>query len=398
MIARLRAGPSERAFWFGVAATVVTAFAARVRPTPYNNYVRFADAIVHRHLWIVRPGPAIDAVFFRGHYYIVNDPIPGLLLIPAVARFGLATNQTMLAVFLGGIAAAFAWLLAERLGIKPYPRAILTLFFFAGTDLWWCAALGDVWFLAQVSAVAFVTLALAELATDTPRGWVVALALALAIGSRFTLVMSLPVVAYLVGRGNLGDRPVAAGASGRLFAFGSVFAVFFGIWLAYNRARWGVFWDAGHTIFYHQDTLGKTTGSPFALANLPNQIYSFFLAPPIVTNTYPYVIPSPRGTALTWTSPALAFAFVARGSRPLLLAMWAAATLVAIPSFLYYVNGFSQYGMRHALDFEPFLFVLMLVAARRTFPMWVTAAAVYSILATAYGLWFWQTFTHHQTL
>ena len=99
-----------------------------------------------------------------------------------------------------------------------------------------------------------------------------------------------------------------------------------------------------------------------------------------------------RGTALTWTSPALVFAIWARQPWQSVRALWIATVLVAAPSFLYYVNGFTQYGMRHALDFEPFLFVLMLLAARDRLPRWVIALSIYSIAATTYGVWLWATF------
>src|SRR5207248_2063729 len=96
------------------------------------------------------------------------------------------------------------------------------------------------------------------------------------------------------------------------------------------------------------------------------------------------------------TTPALIFAFWARRPRAFVIALWSAAVLVAIPSFVYYVNGFAQYGMRHALDFEPFLFALMALARPSTgsgqaqqMPLWVKALIVYSCAASLYGVWYW---------
>jgi hypothetical protein len=73
-------------------------------------------------------------------------------------------------------------------------------------------------------------------------------------------------------------------------------------------------------------------------------------------------------------------------------ALWVAAILTAVPNFLYYVNGFAQYGMRHALDFIPFLFALMLFAARDRLALWAQALILYSIAANFYGVWFWNAF------
>jgi hypothetical protein len=104
------------------------------------------------------------------------------------------------------------------------------------------------------------------------------------------------------------------------------------------------------------------------------------------------VQPTYSGVALTWTSPALILAFFARGPRNWVLAMWAAVLLTAAPNFLYYVNGFAQFGMRHALDFEPFLVALMFLAVREKMPRWSYALIAYSIAVGLWGCWFWNSF------
>jgi hypothetical protein len=373
----------------GAIAVALTALPSRVAPTRYNNYVLFAEALLHRRLWIDWPGPIIDAVLWNGQRYIVNDPVPGLLLVPLVAAFGTATNQTVLAVVLAGVASGAAWRLTENFGLPLGRSLVLVAFFFAGTDLWWGSTLGDVWFLAQTSAVAFLTLALAQLTGKTPRGALVGLAYALAVGSRFTLVMALPVIAYATYRGGFGAAASGGGAR-RLTAFAIVCGVFAAVWVWYNQARWGVWYDRGHTIFFHQDAqAGAAIGSPFSWHNIPMQLQSFLLTPPLLSDQAPFVIPSFKGTALTYTSPALLLAFFARRPRFAVRAMWAATALVAAPSLLYYVNGASQFGMRHALDFEPFLFVLMVLAARVELPRWSVYLTVYSIGMSVLGIWYW---------
>ena len=98
------------------------------------------------------------------------------------------------------------------------------------------------------------------------------------------------------------------------------------------------------------------------------------------------------GVALTWTSPALVLAFFARSPWRLVAAMWAATVLVALPSFLYYTWGFVQFGMRHALDFEPFLFVLMVLAVRRGIGPIGAILCTWSMLAGLWGVWYWTRF------
>jgi len=115
----------------GIAGFVLTFIVAHGRSTPYNNYVLFADSLLHGHLWIDWPGPYIDAVLFDGQRFIVNDPVPSILLLPFVAVFGLATNQTLLACVLAGVATGAAWSLFRRLGAPSDTSLWLTAFAFA---------------------------------------------------------------------------------------------------------------------------------------------------------------------------------------------------------------------------------------------------------------------------
>jgi hypothetical protein len=128
------------------------------------------------------------------------------------------------------------------------------------------------------------------------------------------------------------------------------------------------------------------------LIYLPNQLWSFFVQMPTPLAEFPWLRPEFSGVALTWTSPALLLAFFARSPLRWVIALWIAALLTAAPNFLYYVNGFAQFGMRHALDFEPFLVALMTLAVRTRLAWWGYALIAYSIAAGFWGSWYWLTF------
>jgi len=378
----------------GIVATLVTLIAGHFRATPYNNYVLLAGALLHGHVWIAWPGSYIDALAYRGQHYVIEGPVPALLLLPYVAIAGATANQTLLSAILCGVAIGAAWELGERLGLNRTSNAWLSAFLLAGTDLLWCAMLGDVWFIAHVSAAAFTLLALVELCGKR-RGWLVALWAVAAAGSRFSLVLAIPVYALLLIASDPQPqfwRLDSGRVRAALLWFGGVLLGAGALYVAYNFARWGSAADIGYTSWYHQDSAGSPTGSPFRLQYLGYELWSFFVQRPEFSPVFPWIRPSYSGIALTWTSPALIFALWARKPRAFALAMWAAAILVAVPSFLYYVNGFAQYGMRHALDFIPFLYALMLLGARIRLPLWVKALIAYSCLASSYGVWYWNVF------
>lgn len=387
---------SRQATICGVVAMLIAGICGGFHASPYNNYVLLADAFMRQQVWIPQPNAAIDALLHNGAYYIIEAPAPALFLMPFVAIYGVATNQSLLGVALCGIALGAAWNLMENMRVIFASRVVIAVAFFAGTDLFWCASLGDVWFIAHVSAVAMTMLALRELSAER-RPWLIAFWACLAAESRFTMVLVLPIyLAMLV-------LPMSLTALTQTLTrydvlqrlkrvapqYLAVVAVFAIAWVAYNFARWGLPFDIGYTAWYHQDSAGSPTGSPFALRYLPYELNAFFRALPTVQASYPWLISPLSGIALEVTSPILITAFFARGNRWFLAAMWAATIITAAPSFIYYVDGYAQFGMRHALDFEPFLIVLMSAAMRVRLRAWQVVLCAYSAAVGSWGVWYW---------
>jgi hypothetical protein len=314
-------------------------------------------------------------------------------MVPFAALWHEAANQTTEALVLCLIAMLAAYrLLRVRLGLSERKTLLLLAFVFAGTDLWWCSMLGDVWFISHTAAVAFTFLALAE-AFGKKRGWLVAIWAVLAFGSRFSMVLALPLYGALLWTDASPDE-----RRRRLVDYGGVVALGFSLWIARDVAQYGTWRDLGYTLFYRQDPWGQPEGSPFRLAYLPYEIWSYFLQAPVLAEyrqlaLWPIFKIDTRGIALTWTSPALVLAFVAARGRVMWM-LWATVLLVAAPSFLYYLNGWVQFGMRHALDFEPFMLILMAFALRERerVPLWAAVLVTWSCLTGVWGAWYWDTF------
>jgi hypothetical protein len=51
--------------------------------------------------------------------------------------------------------------------------------------------------------------------------------------------------------------------------------------------------------------------------------------------------------------------------------------------------------MRHALDFEPFLVILMALAVPQRVPVLAKAAIVWSAGVGMWGIWFWNAYYRH---
>ena len=380
----------------GLFAVLAILIAGGFKHTPYDNFVLLADAFRRGRTWIDWPGAYIDALRYHGRYYVIEAPFPAVLLVPATLIWGTATNQTALAALLGGVATFAAYEIARMLEVPRRTSAFLASFLLLGTDLFWCAIFGDVWFIAHVASAAMTLLAIREI-LGKRRGVLVALYAVAAVESRFTMVLVVPVYAVLLYWGVDDDASPARERPPRarvrnVIAYASTIVPFVALWIGYNEARWGVPYDLGYTAWYHQDSAGEPTGSPFRLSYIPYELYSFFVRVPDFRAAYPYVVPTLDGFALTWSSPALVLAFFARGSTRLRIAMWSAVALCFVPNVVYYVDGYAQFGMRHALDFEPFLFVLIALACRDGITRIGIALCGYSMLVGAWGCWYWRTF------
>src|ERR1700675_4365461 len=84
----------------GTLSFLANALVSNLRPTVFSNYVVLADAFLYGHIWFNGPNPYVDALIFDGKYYVIEAPMPAILLMPLVAIHGLSTNQTLLAAVL----------------------------------------------------------------------------------------------------------------------------------------------------------------------------------------------------------------------------------------------------------------------------------------------------------
>jgi len=353
-----------------LAAAAVLAFMLLIwhgQATGFDNYVYLADAWRHGRNWIAFPGDFIDAMPFHGRAYIIEAPMPAILLFPAVLAFGTSANQTLLSNLLGAVAVFGAWRLCENIGLGRVPTIAATAFMVFGTSLFACSVVGSVWFLGHVSAVAFTLLALAE-CFGRRRAWLVASWALGAAFSRYPLFAAMPL--YFIALAARERRALVV----ERFLTPVVPALI--AWALYNYTRWGTLFDPAFSMFYRiMDPAHVNEPATFSLAYVPRQIQAFFLSPPRLIATPPWIVPPYFGFSMTFASAPFLYALFA-GATLEALVLWGATIVTALPALAYYGTGDGQFGTRHALDFEPFLFALLVLALKRRPAPFVTAALV----------------------
>jgi hypothetical protein len=335
----------------GIFVFLLAALCGRFQATSFDNYSYLADAFIHGRLWIVSPPGYLSYVPFGGHDFVCEPPLPGLLMIPFALFYHEQANQSLLATILLSIGVAALWRFLRRSRLDVLEAGFVTSVMLFATCYFYGGVRGDVWQLANVSAVTFTFLLFDEVSGKN-RPWLVALFAVAAGLSRYTLLPHV-IVYGLVG----------AWAFGRAYAKHYYFVVerAFVIFVAYNLARWGTLYDQGYRLY---ETAVTHQNQPmFALGNIPHQLQYMLTEPLHPAAHFPFLVPDDLGFGILFSGTVLFAALLAPRSR-VSAALWVLMLLALLPNLLYYDNGDQQFGIRHELDFAPFLVALLALVVR----------------------------------
>jgi hypothetical protein len=364
------------------------------RTSHWDHYVYLADAFLNGQLHLFHhPADAGDMAIVGGRAFIVFGPLPALLLMPLVPFFGPATPDVLVLV----LTALFAIFAFDRfLTALPDPpdrfkRSLATLTFGLGTAIHYGAPMGNVWLHAQISATALQCWALWMAARG--RGWWSGVALGLSVLTRPTVTLAAPLAAWLLANHRADDdapatHPLRQWSRAGL-ALGVPMLAAAALHARYNLARFGSPSDAG----YHYILMGDAFKGliarygRFNLHFLPHNLGGWLLALPHLEDGA--LVPDGHGMSLLLTTPFLLLLFAPRRLKALEWVMLGTALLIALPSLLYYNDGWTQFGQRFSLDWIALALAACALAARRV-PGWIVATvAVVGIAVNTWGmLWF----------
>jgi hypothetical protein len=370
------------------------------RTSHWNHYVYLADAFLNGHLHLFHhPAESGDMAIVAGKAFIVFGPLPALLLMPLVPFFGPGAPDVLVLVLtaLFGIFAFDRFLAALPAPPDRVRRALATLTFALGTALHYGAPMGNIWLHAQISATALQCWALWMAARG--RGWWSGVALGLAVLTRPTVALAAPLAAWLlVSRSRADDAPAAGRARPwrtAALALGVPVTIAAALHGLYNFARFGSLTDAGYHYILMGDEFKALIGryGRFNLHFLPHNLGGWLFALPRIEHGT--LVPDGHGMSLLLTTPFLLLLLAPRRVTAREWAMLGTALLIALPSLLYYNDGWVQFGQRFALDWIALALAASALAARRV-PVWlVTALAAAGLAVNAWGmLWFQATQLH----
>jgi hypothetical protein len=354
---------------FAVAFTVYDV-TGQGHPTDYNYYVRLSDAFLHGRLYLTENPSWLNELVPNPSgpgFYVVYPPLPAFLMMPLVAVFGLALNQTLISVFFGSATVVVTFFVAKSVTKKPddtkQPKTQSTYLWFAGllgfgTIFWWLTSDGGVWVIAQVISTFFMLLAIYE-AFNKARPLVMGLLVGASFWCRLPTILG---IFFFVGliisrqqspswtakiRGSL--KPLV------LLAIGT--GVFVAFDMAYNYVRFQNLFDVAYWMIPGVLNEPWYCFGLFNLAYIPENLVPFLTGLPTFNLTAPFMHAPIQGIAIWFTTPAFIFALRSKLRDAVTWSAWTAVFAIAFVIFTRGLSGWG-FGYRYAVDFYPFLFVL----------------------------------------
>lgn len=362
-----------------------------------HHFVYLANAFAHGSFSVNNlPPDYIDKVQIGGDTFIPLAPMPAILLVPLVDAFGIQFDDLWLAYLFTAANALLLWLLLKRLSVPAFTRRYLLPLFLFGTVYLSSLVVARSYFLSHIMATTFLLLAINETVGER-REPLIGFWLGASFLTRSPTIFSLPFFIWML-------KPKDASWVNPTWVFSVSYKLVLGLaaplafYFYYNYARFNNPLETGYgsaVLLTTTLTEARQVGL-FNLAHVPKNLYSLLLAAPQAypsfsspTLSFPYVYPSPWGMGLFFTTPAFAYIFAADWHKRIARAAWLAIGLVLLPLVLYYGVGWIQFGFRYALDFYPFLFILVALGMANRFDRLARLLITLSIAINLWGAW-WQ--------
>lgn len=397
-------------------------------PTPDNHFVHLANSFLHGQLGVIDNTPpgtndwacfdtdtgevCPPGCFYRPsesyRWYISFPPLPAIMIMPAVAIWGLDTRDALFWALFAGLSPAFLFLLLRMLREeKKSDRTLtedllLTALFAFGSVFFFTSVQGTVWFAGHVVACALLPLYLL-FSWDARKPLWAGLMLGLLFLTRPTtavLVIFFALEAARMTRGDAEGAPAESGIYRRAFAwlhgvrwgqalpkmavFAAPILVMGGVAMWMNEARFGDPFEFGHRFLVIRWIDRIETWGLFSYHYLARNLAVFTSSLPWFTRDDPHVIISRHGLALWFTTPALLWVFFPKKVTPSMVALMLGTFAVCLWNLLYQNTGWVQFGYRFALDYMVPLVVLIALGGRRFRSGFITML-VFAIAVNLFG-------------
>lgn len=351
-----------------------------------------------------------DTSFYNGSHYWPLGVFPALVLTPFVFLFGSGFYQGYLSVFLTFLTLFFLYKIFLKITEGKRSVSLLLSFAFVFSTAYFMVGLRSFsWYFAHVVACACLTGAL-YFALVRKKAFLAGLLFAFSFLTRIDIALGIGFFIFyflfLNGEGGVvepkieGDSLNGKGSFSnlksklstlekrisikRLYTF--MLPVFFGIaiFFTYNYLRFGDIFETGYKYqILIEELSGNRDIGMWSFAHFPTNIYLLFLKGPMVsylpgTMIVDFIKPDKWGMSIIFTSPVLLYLVFADYKNKMNLVSLVSASFILFFLLGSFGTGAYQYGYRFALDFQPFLFLILADLFRKKDPGLLVYFIVYA--------------------
>jgi hypothetical protein len=337
-------------------------------PSRSQHFLYLAKSFLEGHTYFtVFPGRWDDTAYYLGRHYWPLGPFPAVVLMPFVWLFGWTMRQAYLLFFFNLLNLFLLYGIARKITGKVESAWWLSFAYVFSTAYIYVAIVPLSWYFAHVIATCCLLLALREYLCGG-RWWLIGLYLALGVMTRITLLiagMFFGLIALLSNEKKNFKAPP-------LFQLVlPIAAALLGLFL-YNFVRFGNIVEFGYRLqlLTGEQAANRTYGL-WSLVHFPTNLYYFLFkgpegifVPGTKILTFPYLRPNSWGMSILFTSPIFLWIYKAPWENTVVRLSALTSLLFFFVLMGYYGIGVDQYGYRYALDFYPFLFIMLAYASK----------------------------------
>lgn len=364
------------------------------KPAYYYDYsLRVGEAMLGGHLGMqAAPPPWLNEMVPCGEAYYSVFPLGNILsVLPFAAMKKAGCLDGMPSRFMASLLAAaitiLAFLLSGAYKLSLQRRVIISLAPFFGTCLWANVAYGGSWQIAIGIAVA-AEFAVLYFLLVRRKPWLAGIFFAVAFGNRTEIILTAPILYYLLSGRSERNRPAPTALLRDAVAFSAAPFVLGLLTLWYNAARFSSPFDFGYARIPGVLQEPWYRHGIFSVHAIPENLYMMFLQPWKLLPGFPWMVPTGFGGSVFLYSPFLLMLFF-RGARckGTKLAAWIAVFLLLVVLCLHGNPGGWQVSSRYAMVLLPWAFLIILEGhASRGFALegWLIGC---SVLINAWAAW-----------
>lgn len=309
-------------------------------------------------------GTWLDASYYKGYAYWPQGLFPAILLTPVVILFNNVIHQNHVQFFLNFLNIFLLYKIALKVTRDRITSVWLSLGYIFASAYIVVGFYSWSWWFAQVVATTALLLALYEY-FYRQRWFLIGVYLACALATRIDLIIAATFFFLLI----LKSKERNTSKIRKLFLLCFPILVGVAAVLLYNTMRFGSPREFGYT--YHIPALVTTRNllKHYGVWNIfyyPTNLYFFFLKgldgvyiPGTKYLVYPFVRPDIWGMSIFLTSPIFLWCLKTKIRENVVKLAILTSTLILLFLLGYFGVGTRQYGYRYALDFSPFLFIVL---------------------------------------